>query len=133
MLHFHLKACSKCHGDLALDEGDWLCLQCGTYYYTRLYRTPVPSPVLLPGTETRIGDRSGDRREKAVSLLTSAAHELSQLPDMAITAPGVGRQPGFEIQPGLASTCRSGETIDAGLGAIGLGAFGDGGQNRSRL
>ena len=21
-----------------LDEGDWLCLQCGTYYYTGLYR-----------------------------------------------------------------------------------------------
>ena len=37
MLRFWLKACTKCGGDLALDEGDWICLQCGTYYYVRLY------------------------------------------------------------------------------------------------
>jgi hypothetical protein len=35
---FRLKACAKCQGDLVLDEGDWLCLQCGTYCYTGLYR-----------------------------------------------------------------------------------------------
>ena len=35
---FRLKGCAKCGGDLVLDEGDWLCLQCGTYYYTGLYR-----------------------------------------------------------------------------------------------
>ena len=34
---FRLKACLKCRGDLVLDAGDWLCLQCGTYYYTGLY------------------------------------------------------------------------------------------------
>lgn len=34
---FKLRSCGKCRGDLALDEGDWLCLQCGTYYYTGLY------------------------------------------------------------------------------------------------
>ena len=34
---FRLKACVKCGGDLVLDEGDWLCLQCATYYYTGLY------------------------------------------------------------------------------------------------
>ncbi len=34
---FRLKACIKCQGDLAADNGDWLCLQCGTYYYTGLY------------------------------------------------------------------------------------------------
>ena len=38
MNRFHLKACAKCQGDLVLDEGDWLCLQCGTYYYIGLYR-----------------------------------------------------------------------------------------------
>lgn len=37
MARFRLKACAKCGGDLALDEGDWICLQCGTYYYVRLY------------------------------------------------------------------------------------------------
>jgi hypothetical protein len=35
---FRLKACAKCKGDLVLDDGDWLCLQCGTYWYTGLYR-----------------------------------------------------------------------------------------------
>jgi hypothetical protein len=38
MTQFRLKACAKCGGDLALDEGDWICLQCGTYYYIGLYR-----------------------------------------------------------------------------------------------
>ena len=35
---FRFKACTKCGGDLALDDGDWLCLQCGKYYYVGLYR-----------------------------------------------------------------------------------------------
>ena len=34
---FRLAACLKCRGDLVYDEGDWLCLQCGVYYYTGLY------------------------------------------------------------------------------------------------
>ena len=34
---YRLGACLKCRGDLALDEGDWLCRQCGVYYYTGLY------------------------------------------------------------------------------------------------
>ena len=38
MNQFHLKSCVKCGGDLAMDEGDWLCLQCGSYYYVGLYR-----------------------------------------------------------------------------------------------
>jgi len=39
---FHLKACVKCGGDLVLDEGDWRCLQCGSYYYIGLYREGQP-------------------------------------------------------------------------------------------
>lgn len=35
---FRLKCCIKCQGDLAADNSDWLCLQCGTYYYTGLYQ-----------------------------------------------------------------------------------------------
>ena len=38
MNQYRLKACGKCSGDLALDDGDWICLQCGTYYYIGLYR-----------------------------------------------------------------------------------------------
>ena len=38
MNRFRLKTCIKCQGDLAADNGDWLCLQCGIYYYTGLYQ-----------------------------------------------------------------------------------------------
>ena len=31
--NFWLKGCSRCRGDLFLEELDWRCLQCGTYYY----------------------------------------------------------------------------------------------------
>ena len=41
---FRLKACAKCKGDLVLDDGDWLCLQCGTYLYTGLYRNQPQAP-----------------------------------------------------------------------------------------
>jgi hypothetical protein len=41
---FRLKACAKCEGDLVLDDGDWLCLQCGRYYYTGLYRNQAQAP-----------------------------------------------------------------------------------------
>ena len=37
-----LGACLKCRGDLAHDDGDWKCLQCGVYYYTGLYRAAMP-------------------------------------------------------------------------------------------
>ena len=40
---FRFKACVKCRGDLVLDEQDWLCLQCGTYYYTELYQGTTPA------------------------------------------------------------------------------------------
>ncbi len=39
------KACVKCRGDLVLDEQDWLCLQCGTYYYTGLYQGTTPANI----------------------------------------------------------------------------------------
>ena len=48
MNHYRLKACGKCSGDLALDDGDWICLQCGTYYYIGLYRRDYPA-FDLPG------------------------------------------------------------------------------------
>lgn len=40
---FRFKACVKCRGDLVLDHSDWLCLQCGTYYYTGLYQESAPA------------------------------------------------------------------------------------------
>ena len=110
MLHFHLKACSKCQGDLALDEGDWLCLQCGTYYYTRLYRTPVVSPTLVPEPARRVQDPSGDQRVKTASLPNSAVPGISQFPDLSTTVSGFG------------------ETTSIGFGAIWIG-----GRDRSWL
>lgn len=47
---YRLGACLKCRGDLAYDDGDWICLQCGTYYYTGLYagtRQDTPGEGLL--------------------------------------------------------------------------------------
>jgi hypothetical protein len=51
---FRLKTCIKCQGDLAADNGDWICLQCGAYYYTGLYQLhqkiednpPVADPAM---------------------------------------------------------------------------------------
>lgn len=56
---FLLACCPKCQGDLVLDEGDWRCMQCGTYYYPtrhangrRLGRPPTPDsrPALPPAS-----------------------------------------------------------------------------------
>ena len=47
---YRLRACLKCRGDLAYDDSDWICLQCGTYYYTGLYpetRSDTPCDGLL--------------------------------------------------------------------------------------
>ena len=51
MSWFRLKACPKCRGDLASDDGDWICLQCGTYYYTGLYS--IKRPGYGPEAESR--------------------------------------------------------------------------------
>lgn len=60
MTQFRLKACAKCGGDLALDQGDWICLQCGTYYYVGLYRHNVGQlhrrpRCPLPGEKSAFG------------------------------------------------------------------------------
>ncbi len=64
---FCLKACTKCGGDLAVDDGDWLCLQCGTYYYTGLYQRGWVSTT--PQSTLGLGDteRQGDVRWPQVS------------------------------------------------------------------
>lgn len=55
---YRLGACLKCRGDLAFDDGDWICLQCGTYYYTGLYtegQSAAPNrgdlPLLRPAQD----------------------------------------------------------------------------------
>ena len=68
---YRLGACLKCRGDLAYDDGDWKCLQCGVYYYTNLYPrrgTAVPGLPLFgaPGIHPAHWDGDDD-------LLASAA------------------------------------------------------------
>lgn len=36
MMSWCLKGCSRCGGDLALQEEEWRCWQCGHYYYANL-------------------------------------------------------------------------------------------------
>ena len=66
MTWFRLKCCVKCGGDLVLDSGDWLCLQCGTYYYTGLYRRldssncPRPNAPQPPQERTWAGGLGAD-------------------------------------------------------------------------
>lgn len=84
---FRLKACKKCRGDLFLEEGDWLCLQCGTYYYTRLYHRPKPNTSYA---DNGIGPESappswGKGREKAL------ASDLTLVMPDTVGLPPVGR------------------------------------------
>ena len=65
---FRLKTCIKCQGDLAADEGDWICLQCGTYYYTGLYQ--LPSHVNDSPPAPRTGT-SGQPEQKTVAIETT--------------------------------------------------------------
>lgn len=50
-----LGACLKCRGDLAYDDGDWKCLQCGVYYYTGLYRDATPHRQGNDGLHRTVG------------------------------------------------------------------------------
>lgn len=78
---FRLKACLKCRGDLAPDEGDWLCLQCGTFYYAGLYHsnqtTPPPEQRVEPSQPEKgagpprstVGTWSGKEAWRITSVL----------------------------------------------------------------
>ena len=61
---FRLKACEKCGGDLAQDDGDWICLQCGTYDYIGLYSNNhlLPRPQLKSPPEEKSGLDTGHWR-----------------------------------------------------------------------
>lgn len=65
---FRLKSCIKCHGDLAADNGDWLCLQCGTYYYTGLYQL---HPHLDDGPRVSDPSVSEQPQKKLFGIMTA--------------------------------------------------------------
>ncbi len=70
-----------------LEEGDWLCLQCGTYYYTGLYHLPRSSTICAG---RRIGpDPAPPSREKALaSGPTLVMPDAAGLPPLS---PPIGR------------------------------------------
>ena len=72
MLRFRFKACIKCGGDLALDDGDWICLQCGTYYYVGLYRgAPGVGPIEGAAESRGRGEEERSKRLAIISRLGS--------------------------------------------------------------
>ena len=83
MIWFRLKACVKCRGDLVLDDGDWLCLQCGRYYYTRLYQSEA-----MPDWQWSQG--SGQREEKSTGLIPVLLHSYRTVTSepLAFSRPG---------------------------------------------
>ncbi len=77
MNYYRLKACGKCGGDLARDEGDWICLQCGTYFYVGLYRpagwrADLPADLYLPPEATGLGS-AREGAEKSVAARPARA------------------------------------------------------------
>ena len=65
-----LKSCSKCGGDLILEDGDWRCLQCARYYYGER-EDPVaePEPRSNPfSTWEHPKEESADSRRAALAV-----------------------------------------------------------------
>jgi hypothetical protein len=88
MISFRLKACVKCRGDLILDEGDWLCLQCGTYYYTGLYR-----PAALPHWPREQPDPRNEETKTAARIAggpLAGCRASSAAPDLLRPSPASG-------------------------------------------
>jgi len=81
---FRLKSCIKCQGDLAADNGDWLCLQCGTYYYTGLYQ--LPSHV-DDGPQVSNPSVSGQPEQKLLGAVTAPQSPATQSPVPQTPAP----------------------------------------------
>lgn len=76
---FRFKACVKCRGDLVLDHSDWLCLQCGTYYYTGLYQESAP-------TNAHSEENKSPGEEKAGMAILSRPG-LARLPGDGLSSP----------------------------------------------
>ena len=79
-----LKNCSKCAGDLVLEDRDWRCVQCGKYYYGD---TADPLMTIRPGqlsadaqAATRNGSARLDSRPTALLDTAPAAHTEKAAP-----------------------------------------------------
>lgn len=83
MDYFRLKACGRCGGDLARDDGDWICLQCGAYSYVGLYlQEDTP---LNAGREPSLGmnlDTEGDGTAGAPKIFSNPGQSLSSFSNL---------------------------------------------------
>lgn len=80
---YALKGCRKCGGDLARDDGDWRCLQCGAYFYVGLYRqplTPIAPSQDAAGDFQSIDDGSGRPVRCGAELSARPAAERWSMP-----------------------------------------------------
>ena len=84
---YRLKSCIKCQGDLAADNGDWLCLQCGTYYYTDLYRLPSHTDDGPPVSNPPVPEQKF--LGAVASPLSYATHSSARLTIVAAPIPEV--------------------------------------------
>ena len=97
---FRWKACGKGGGDLVWDDGDWLCLQCGRYYYTRLYQ-----PKAIPDGQWRQG--SGPRqdcgpwKEKATVLRPVPFHSYRTAESEALASSPLGSRTASSVAEAL--------------------------------
>ncbi|MDP6496547.1 MAG: hypothetical protein FI710_02335 [SAR202 cluster bacterium] len=66
-----LKTCIKCRGGLSAVEGDWICLQCGTYYYTGLYQQPPCMNYRPPAPRTGTSGQPGGSAQKMAGVETA--------------------------------------------------------------
>jgi len=83
---FRLKTCIKCQGDLAADEGDWICLQCGTYYYTGLYQFQSNA-----GSEPQAPDSAAPERseQKAAAARPTPAFSAFAYSSAGVATPAI--------------------------------------------
>ena len=58
---WRFKSCSKCGGDLFLQDGEWGCIQCGRYYYPKA-DLPLAYPRLAAAASGGGNENKGKRR-----------------------------------------------------------------------
>ena len=86
---FRLKSCIKCQGDLAADEGDWICLQCGTYYYTGLYQPHSPTDNNPQVSDQGLPEQPKKKLSGAIAAPLFAGATTTAPHDVAAAASGV--------------------------------------------
>ena len=114
MDYYKLKACGRCGGDLARDDGDWICMQCGAYSYVGLYRQQDSSLNLLAGLPTDL-DAGAGTTGPAAPLLPADPSEFCDFSDFSRAMFSTGT---------LATGARAGGAFFRGLNSAPGSTFG---------